>query len=189
MPTAFSSCWQAEMPTLQRVDLTVRTPMRQAALHKDNKVPVEELRIDRNNGRARSMAAGAATAIGFDRQLRCARPLAARSAADLRQLRHRTLEHAGARGSQAGGRRPPRRSGDVQSALRPRRRRPRQDAPAAGGDVCRQRQRTAQGAVPDRRKVHVRLRTGAEEPDGARLQGHAARHRRAGDRRPAVPAG
>jgi chromosomal replication initiator protein len=45
------ACWQAEMPTLQRVDLTVRTPGRPAALAKENKVPVEELRIDRNNGR------------------------------------------------------------------------------------------------------------------------------------------
>jgi chromosomal replication initiator protein len=46
------SCWQAEVPTLQRVDLTVRTPMHKAALCKDsNKVPVEELRVDRNGGR------------------------------------------------------------------------------------------------------------------------------------------
>lgn len=46
------SCWQAEMPTLQRVDLTVRTPARQAALCKDgNKVPAEELRLDRNGPR------------------------------------------------------------------------------------------------------------------------------------------
>jgi chromosomal replication initiator protein len=56
------SCWQAEMPTLQRVDLTVRTPMRQAALVKDNKVPVEELRIDRNNG-ARSLIGGRGSVI------------------------------------------------------------------------------------------------------------------------------
>ena len=45
------SCWQAELPTLQRVDLTVRTPMHKAQLMKDNRVPVDELRIDRNNGR------------------------------------------------------------------------------------------------------------------------------------------
>jgi chromosomal replication initiator protein len=45
------ACWQAEMPTLQRVDLTVRTPARQIALTKENKVPVEDLRVDRNNGR------------------------------------------------------------------------------------------------------------------------------------------
>jgi chromosomal replication initiator protein len=43
------SCWQAEMPTLQRVDLSVRSPMRQTPA-KDNRVPVEELRLDRNNG-------------------------------------------------------------------------------------------------------------------------------------------
>jgi chromosomal replication initiator protein len=45
------SCWQAEIPTVQRVDLTVRTPMHKAALCKDNKVPVEELRADRNTVR------------------------------------------------------------------------------------------------------------------------------------------
>jgi chromosomal replication initiator protein len=45
------SCWQAEVPTMQRVDLTVRTPMHKAALCKDNKVPVEELRADRNGSR------------------------------------------------------------------------------------------------------------------------------------------
>ena len=50
------ACWQAEMPTLQRVDLTVRTPARQAALIKENKVPVEELRTDR--GIARPLAGG-----------------------------------------------------------------------------------------------------------------------------------
>jgi chromosomal replication initiator protein len=45
------SCWQAEIPTVQRVDLTVRTPMHKAALCKDNKVPVEELRADRSQVR------------------------------------------------------------------------------------------------------------------------------------------
>ena len=46
------SCWQAEMPTLQRVDLSVRTPVRQAALCKDgSKAPAEELRADRNGPR------------------------------------------------------------------------------------------------------------------------------------------
>ena len=45
------SCWQAELPTLQRVDLTVRTPMHKAQMMKDNRVPVDELRIDRNSGR------------------------------------------------------------------------------------------------------------------------------------------
>jgi chromosomal replication initiator protein len=57
------SCWQAEMPTLRRVDLTVRTPMRQTALVKDNKVPVEELRIDRNTT-ARALNGGRGTVGG-----------------------------------------------------------------------------------------------------------------------------
>ena len=47
----------------------------------------------------------------------------------------------------------------------------------------------AQGALSHRGKIHVRLRRRAEDPDGACLQGRAARHRRARDRRPAVPAG
>ena len=45
------ACWRAEMPTLQRVDLSVRTPARQTALTRENKVPVEELRADRNTPR------------------------------------------------------------------------------------------------------------------------------------------
>ncbi len=62
------SCWQAEVPTLQRVDLTVRTPMHKAALCKDNKVPVEDLRADRGGSRPLSgpRAGAAATADSSD---------------------------------------------------------------------------------------------------------------------------
>jgi chromosomal replication initiator protein len=60
------SCWQAEVPTLQRVDLTVRSPARPAALSKDNKVPVEELRGDRNGGRALGGARAGGTTITAD---------------------------------------------------------------------------------------------------------------------------
>ena len=66
---------------------------------------------------------------------------------------------------------------------------PRQDAPAAIDRLGRQRHSRPQGALSHRREVHVRLRGGAQGADRARLQGSAARHRRAGDRRPAVPAG
>ncbi len=72
--------------------------------------------------------------------------------------------------------------------VHPCRRRPRQDASVAGHHLGGKRRRRAQGALPHRREVHVRLRLGAAHADGARLQGSAARHRRAGDRRPAVPA-
>jgi chromosomal replication initiator protein len=44
------TCWQAEMPTLQRVDLSVRTPMRPVVQAKDAK-PVDDQRGDRNLGK------------------------------------------------------------------------------------------------------------------------------------------
>ncbi len=78
---------------------------------------------------------------------------------------------------------------DVQPALHPCRCRARQDASPAGGDLGRQFRQRAQGAVSHGRKIHVRLCRRAEDADGARLQGRAARHRRARDRRSAVPAG
>src|SRR4051795_13438318 len=41
------SCWQAEMPEVERVDLTVRTAMRCAAPAKEAAAPVEVRRGDR----------------------------------------------------------------------------------------------------------------------------------------------
>ncbi len=183
------SCWQAEMPTLQRVDLTVRTPMQQAALCKDNKVPVEELRVDRNgtpaaDWRTRSTARRASTdtadALGPS-------PLDPRLTFDSFVIgRSNTLAHAAAK-QVAEGRR-----GDpvmfnplyVHAGVGLGKTHLLQAVTFAGNA-----ERPAQGAVSHRREVHVRLRTGAEEPDCTGLQGHAARHRRAGDRRPAIPAG
>lgn len=60
------SCWQAEMPTLQRVDLTVRSPVRQPALLKDDRIPVDELRNDRNNGRPAGGARIGSTSTAAD---------------------------------------------------------------------------------------------------------------------------
>src|SRR5437763_15740038 len=45
------TCWQAEMPELERVDLTVRTAMRCAAPAKELPAPVETRRADRNDAR------------------------------------------------------------------------------------------------------------------------------------------
>jgi chromosomal replication initiator protein len=47
MPTACLRCWQAEVPSLQRVDLTVRTPMRPGAPAKDAKLPTSDARPER----------------------------------------------------------------------------------------------------------------------------------------------
>ena len=108
----------------------------------------------------------------------------ARSEVHLLHLRGRPLECACARGCPPDRRQRP---GHLQSALSSRQRRPRQDAPSAR-DCRGSAQWRAQGAVPDRRALHVPLRGGAEVAVGARLQGHAARHRPSAHRRHAVPA-
>jgi chromosomal replication initiator protein len=45
------SCWQAEMPEVHRIDLSVRTAMRCAAPVKDAAVPVDARRLERAEGR------------------------------------------------------------------------------------------------------------------------------------------
>src|SRR5471030_729753 len=45
------TCWQAEMPQVHRIDLTVRTAMRCAAPAKEAAVPADQRRTDRNDGR------------------------------------------------------------------------------------------------------------------------------------------
>src|ERR1700690_3421219 len=45
------SCWQAEMPEVHRIDLTVRTAMRCAAPAKDAASPLDARRPDRPDGR------------------------------------------------------------------------------------------------------------------------------------------
>lgn len=93
------SCWQAEIPTLQRVDLSVRSPIRQAALAKDNKVPVEELRLDRNNvARPANGVRGNATGTGADADALGPSPLDPRLTFDTFVVgRSNTLAHAAAR--------------------------------------------------------------------------------------------
>src|SRR5437588_12954282 len=45
------TCWQAEMPEVHRIDLTVRTAMRCAAPTKESTAPVDQRRIEQVNGR------------------------------------------------------------------------------------------------------------------------------------------
>jgi chromosomal replication initiator protein len=46
------TCWQAEMPQVHRIDLSVRTAMRQAAPAKEASVPqIDTRRIERADGR------------------------------------------------------------------------------------------------------------------------------------------
>ena len=83
---------------------------------------------------------------------------------NFRDLHRRPLEHACACRGKADRDQPARRAADVQPALHPCRRRARQNPPAAGDHLGRQRQRRPQDALSDRRTVHVRLRLGAEAP-------------------------
>ena len=155
------ACWQAEHADVRRIELSVRSAvLRTAAAKAKPSEPVETAREPRN-GTRRAAANARAAQLPVAGRARGARRLAARSAADLRELRGRPLQHAGACRRQAGRAGAARRAGDVQSALHPCRRRPRQDAPAAGDRLGRQRRRRAQGALSHRREVHVRLRRGA----------------------------
>src|SRR4051812_25736912 len=45
------TCWQAEMPQVHRIDLTVRTPMRAVAPPKEASTPPDQRRADRADGR------------------------------------------------------------------------------------------------------------------------------------------
>ena len=56
------TCWQAEVPQMSRVDLTVRTPMRCAAPVKDAKTQLDEHRSERNDNRPATELRVAATA-------------------------------------------------------------------------------------------------------------------------------
>src|SRR5258708_24907977 len=44
------ACWQAEMPEVHRIDLTVRTAMRCAAPVKETATPADQRRIERADG-------------------------------------------------------------------------------------------------------------------------------------------
>ena len=45
------TCWQAEMPEVHRIDLTVRTAMRCAAPAKEASAPIDQRRAERSDGR------------------------------------------------------------------------------------------------------------------------------------------
>src|ERR1700689_1886911 len=82
------TCWQAEMPQVHRIDLTVRTAMRCAAPAKEGPAPAAPRRPPRAGaGRSRLRPVVA--------QPWRPRRLAARSAPDLRKFRRRPLQHAG----------------------------------------------------------------------------------------------
>ena len=166
-------CWQDELPAVTRIELTVRSAVLRAAAAEDQAAEAPPAATDRRDIKLASdiRARGRADL----RRARRARRLPARSAPDLRDLRGRPIQHAGARRRQAGGAGPARRRGDVQSALHPCRRRARQDAPAAVDRLGRQRRGRTQGALSDRGKVHVRLRRRAAGAERARVQGGAAR--------------
>ena len=156
-------CWQAEERGVQRIDthgsLGGHQDARgQAARRRAGRSPARASRREGQRRRDARRDVGCRAGIG------CARSigrLAARSAADLRHLRARTLQHADACGRQAGCSGAARRPRDVQSALHPCRCGPWQNASAAGDHLGRQRQWRPQGALSHRRALHVRLRLGA----------------------------
>src|SRR5664279_4012815 len=56
------SCWQAEMPEVHRIDLTVRTAMRAATPPKETAPPMEARRTERSDNRAPTELRAVATA-------------------------------------------------------------------------------------------------------------------------------
>src|SRR5882672_6260080 len=56
------TCWQAEMPEVHRIDLTVRTAMRCAAPAKEAAAPADQRRIEHANGRPAPELRATATA-------------------------------------------------------------------------------------------------------------------------------
>src|SRR6201991_4606661 len=56
------TCWQAEMPEVHRINLTVRTAMRCAAPAREAPVPLDARRPERSDGRAAPEVRATATA-------------------------------------------------------------------------------------------------------------------------------
>ena len=178
------ACWQAEANTVGRIELIVRSAVLQSTVVKPKAAELDTAAEGARygNGGGRPLSAGDPSvheALGGS-------PLDTRLCFDTFVVgRSNTLAHAAAKQVAAA-----KRSDAVMFnplyihagvGLG-------QNPSAAGDHLGGQRRRRAQGALPHRREVHVRLRLGAAHPDRARLQGSAARHRRAGDRRPAIPA-
>ncbi len=80
------TCWQAEMPEVHRIDLTVRTAMRCVAPAKEVAVPGDPRRTDRHDGRPAPELARHRDRAGVG-QPRRPRRLAARPSPDLRKFR------------------------------------------------------------------------------------------------------
>ncbi len=134
------ACWQAEDAKLGRIELIVRS----AGVQEHRRCQSSRMeimvggdnshRFNSNNGNGRPDRQSAIPA--------CMKRSAARRSMpglDVRQLCGRPLQHAGSCRRQAGRGRSAHRSGDVQSALHPRRCRLGQDASAASHHLGRQR--------------------------------------------------
>jgi chromosomal replication initiator protein len=94
------SCWQAELPEVNRIDLTVRTPMRNAAPARDTKSSVDERRVEpRTDSRAVPELRTAATApVSASHEALGGSPLDPRlTFATFVMGRSNTLAHAAAR--------------------------------------------------------------------------------------------
>ncbi len=189
MPRRLLACWQAEHPAISRIELTVRSAVIRTAAAEGqagrSAVAAARVRELKANG-------------GDEPRDRCAPISAVHEALGGSPLdprltfetfvvgRSNTLAHAAAKQvAQA-------RRGDavmfnplyVHAGVGLGKTHLLQSLAWAGNAT-----RRAQGALPHGREIHVRLRRRAAHAERARLQGSAARHRRAGDRRPAVPAG
>jgi chromosomal replication initiator protein len=93
------SCWQAEVPEVHRIDLTVRSAMRCAAPVKEAKAPIDERRSERSHGHAPSELRTAATApVSAGHDALGGSPLDPRLTFDSFVMgRSNTLAHAAAR--------------------------------------------------------------------------------------------
>ena len=187
--------WQAEQPSVARIEILVRTAARPKAVVKAEaqEAPAEARPVPAAGRRSAGRAPAAPVVAQPRRAVRHGHDpcrLAGRAALHLRDLLRGRRQSPGLCRRQVGGRGGAGQAGAVQSALHPCRRRPRQDAYPAGDDA-RGAHRPAglEGALSDGRALHVPLRGGAEEPVGDLLQGGAARYRPAAHRRHAVPAG
>ena len=179
--------WQGEREGVVRVEVLVRGTIRAKA-----PVPRAERPADAPASAAPPSLLPAAA--GASRRLPepdgTAHRLAGRSALYLRDLlRRRRQPPRLCRGARR-RRDPVRQAHPVQSALHPRRRRPRQDPSPPCHHARRAPGRSGpQGCLPDRRAFHVPLRRRAPQPDRDPLQGEPARDRPAAHRRHAVPPG
>src|SRR5712672_1874157 len=93
------TCWQAEMPEVHRIDLTVRTAMRCATPAKEVPAPLETRRVERADGRPAPELRSTATApVSANHDALGGSPLDLRLAFDTFMVgRSNTLAHAAAK--------------------------------------------------------------------------------------------